>query len=38
MTPTDPIQGLFEALAAILSMFLTFFADFFRQGLAAFLF
>ncbi len=38
MTPTDPIQGLFEALAAIMTMLLMFFADFFRQGLAAFLF
>lgn len=38
MTPTDPSQGLFDALAAILTMLFTFFADFFRQGLAAFLF
>lgn len=38
MTPTDPIQGLIETLMAILTTLFMFFADFFRQGLAAFLF
>ncbi len=38
MTPADPIQGLLEALASILTTLLTFLGDFFRQGLAAFLF
>ncbi len=38
MTATDPIQGLFDALSAFVTMLLTFLADFFRQGLAAFLF
>lgn len=38
MTPTDSIQGFFEALTAILTTLFVFFTDFFRQGLAAFLF
>lgn len=38
MTPTNPIQGLFETLATILTTLFMFFADFFLQGLAAFLF
>ena len=43
MTPTTPdpantIPGFFEALTAILTTLFVFFSDFFRQGLAAFLF
>lgn len=38
MTPTNPIQDPFEALVAILTTLFMFFTDFFRQGLAAFLF
>lgn len=38
MTPTDPMQVFWEALSAILTVLITFFGDFFRQGFAAFLF